>query len=31
MVGWLCGKGCVGIEFEKVVWLGEHSGSLLGW
>ena len=23
-------KGGVGVAFEKVVWLGEHDGSLLG-
>ena len=23
-------KECVGIEFEKGVWLGEHDVSLLG-
>ena len=29
VVGWVRGRGCVGIEFEKGVWLGEHVGNLL--
>ena len=30
VVGWVCGRGCDGIEFETGVWLGEHDGNLLG-
>ena len=26
----MCGRGCVEIDFAKIVWLGEHDGSLLG-
>ena len=30
VIGWVCVRGCVGIEFLKGVWLGENCVSLLG-
>ena len=30
MIGWVCGRGYVGIDFEKGVWMGEHDRVLLG-
>ena len=31
VVGWVCGRVCVVIEFEKEMWMGEHDGSFIGW
>ena len=30
VVGWVCGRGFDGIEFETGVWLGAHDVNLLG-
>ena len=30
VVRWVCGMGGAGIDFEKVLWLGEHDRNLLG-
>ena len=30
VVGWVCGRGCDGMDFETGVWLGAHVGNLLG-
>ena len=29
VVGWVCGRGCDGIEFETGVWLGANDVKLL--
>ena len=30
VVGWVCGRGCGGVDFETGVLLGAHDGNLLG-